>query len=50
VDRPQSSEPFVTMMDMLLVPDASAMMESPSSVVQSVAPEINRDLFISKVE
>jgi hypothetical protein len=39
------------MMDMLLVPEASAMCETPNRIaVRSDAPEISRDPFISKVE
>jgi hypothetical protein len=45
----QSSEPLVTMMDMLLVPDESVMDESPQDV-RCVSGQINRDIFISKVE
>jgi hypothetical protein len=39
------------MMDMLLLPESSAMVGTPIRlVVRSVAPEISREAFISKVE
>jgi hypothetical protein len=45
----QSSEPLVTMMDMLLVPDESVMDDAPQDV-RWISRQISRDVFISKVE
>jgi hypothetical protein len=47
----QSSVPLVTMMDMLLLPESSAMVGTPVRlIVRLVAGEISREVFISKVE